>query len=171
MRDSMIGGTRWLVQALKLLNLLVGIGFGITLLVSFWEHGPLVTQLVLKYGAAHAGPILTGMRVMLAAGILAVGVAYVFLRLLAAILATVAAGDPFIAENGVRLRRMGFALLVYQLGDLALGVIDHWLDLLGADTVPWFPSLGGWLVVVLLFVLARVFAVGAAMRDDLEGTV
>jgi len=92
-------------------------------------------------------------------------------ELLAEILATVAAGDPFIAENGERLRRMGFALLVYQLGDLALGVIDHWLDLLGADTVPWFPSLGGWLVVLLLFVLARVFAVGAAMRDDLEGTV
>jgi hypothetical protein len=29
----------------------------------------------------------------------------------------------------------------------------------------------GWLAVLLLFVLARVFDYGTRMRDDLEGTV
>ena len=32
-------------------------------------------------------------------------------------------------------------------------------------------SITGWLVVLLLFVLARAFETGARMREDLEGTV
>ena len=32
-------------------------------------------------------------------------------------------------------------------------------------------SITGWLAVLLTFLLARVFAEGALMRDDLEGTV
>jgi hypothetical protein len=32
-------------------------------------------------------------------------------------------------------------------------------------------SLNGWLAVFLTFVLARVFAEGTLMREDLEGTV
>jgi hypothetical protein len=32
-------------------------------------------------------------------------------------------------------------------------------------------SIDGWLAVLLTFVLSRVFAQGALMRDDLEGTV
>ncbi|MEO7864334.1 MAG: hypothetical protein ABIR63_00465 [Sphingomicrobium sp.] len=32
-------------------------------------------------------------------------------------------------------------------------------------------SPGGWLAVLLTFVLARVFAEGTLMREDLEGTV
>jgi hypothetical protein len=32
-------------------------------------------------------------------------------------------------------------------------------------------SINGWLVVLLTFLLARVFADGALMREDLKGTV
>jgi hypothetical protein len=32
-------------------------------------------------------------------------------------------------------------------------------------------SINGWLAVLLTFVLARVFAEGTEMRDDLDGTV
>jgi hypothetical protein len=32
-------------------------------------------------------------------------------------------------------------------------------------------SINGWLAVLLTFLLARVFATGTLMRDDLEGTV
>jgi hypothetical protein len=32
-------------------------------------------------------------------------------------------------------------------------------------------SISGWLAVLLTFLLARVFAQGALMREDLEGTV
>jgi hypothetical protein len=32
-------------------------------------------------------------------------------------------------------------------------------------------SISGWLAVLLTFLLARVFAEGTLMRDDLQGTV
>jgi hypothetical protein len=32
-------------------------------------------------------------------------------------------------------------------------------------------SVSGWLAVILTFVLARVFAEGTLMREDLEGTI
>ena len=48
----------------------------------------------------------------------------------------------------------------------------------GAISTPAHPlhldagfSPGGWLAVILTFVLARVFAEGTLMREDLEGTV
>jgi hypothetical protein len=38
-------------------------------------------------------------------------------------------------------------------------------------SVPQANLLSGLLLVLVLFILARVFRVGAAMRDDLEGTI
>jgi hypothetical protein len=32
-------------------------------------------------------------------------------------------------------------------------------------------SIGGWIAVLMVFVLSRIFAAGAVMRDELEGTV
>lgn len=37
--------------------------------------------------------------------------------------------------------------------------------------IDWTFSFTPWIAVLLLFVLARVFAHGARMREDLEGTV
>lgn len=37
--------------------------------------------------------------------------------------------------------------------------------------IGWSPSVDGWLSVLLLFILARVFDAGTKMRIDLEGTV
>jgi hypothetical protein len=44
----------------------------------------------------------------------------------------------------------------------------------GGDDAPlsgWSFNITGWIAVLLLFVLARVFEQGAAMREDIEGTV
>jgi hypothetical protein len=70
------------------------------------------------------------------------------------------------------LRRIAWALLVLQLLGLVIGAIAKGLS------TPAHPinvdagfSVNGWLAVLLTFVLARVFAEGALMREDLEGTV
>ena len=47
----------------------------------------------------------------------------------------------------------------------------RWISLLKLDVTSWTPSLGGWIAVVMIFVLARVFRIGARMRDDLAMTV
>jgi hypothetical protein len=62
-------------------------------------------------------------------------------------------------------------LLGWQLVDLAMGGVTTWIARIGADTGGWTPNLAGWLVTLLVFVLARVFAAGTAMRDELEGTI
>lgn len=87
-----------------------------------------------------------------------------FLRILWQIVGTVAAGSPFDALNAGRLNKMGWLSLLLlgasRLGNIAL------------DTAkPIFESPGSLLLALTLFILARVFRQGAAMREDLEGTV
>ena len=85
---------------------------------------------------------------------------------------TVRAGDPFVATNAQRLQAIAWALLALQLLSIVIGAIGK------AVSSPAHPvdldagfSINGWLAVLLTFLLARVFAAGALMRDDLEGTV
>jgi DUF2975 family protein len=105
-------------------------------------------------------------------GLVAIPLNYVVLKRLLAIVETVRAGDPFVTANAYRLRGIAWALLALNLLSIVIGVI--------AKTVstPAHPlhinagfSINGWLAVLLTFLLARVFAEGTLMREDLEGTV
>jgi hypothetical protein len=69
------------------------------------------------------------------------------------------------------MRTIAWCLLVVQLFDLACGVFIGILTRAGADLGDWDPSLSGWVAVLLLFVLARVFEEGARIRADLEAVV
>ena len=96
---------------------------------------------------------------------------FVFKRLLA-IVDTVRTGDPFVAANAIRLKAIAWALVGLQLLSIVIGAIGD------AVSTPAQPvdldagfSVNGWLAVLLTFLLARVFAEGTRMRDDLEGTV
>jgi dipeptide/tripeptide permease len=114
---------------------------------------------------------------MLAIVVLAGAVALImlgvqFLDKLARIVQSVALGDPFVPANAARLRAMGWLLLATQLGGLALGIFAKWVgpDMRRFAIDDGFSAVG-MLAVLVLFILARVFAHGAAMRDDIEGTV
>jgi hypothetical protein len=94
------------------------------------------------------------------------------LRRLLAIVETVRTGDPFVAANADRLQAIAWVLLALQLLSLVIGGIGE------AISTPSHPlhldagfSTSGWLAVLLTFVLARVFAEGTLMREDLEGVV
>jgi hypothetical protein len=120
----------------------------------------------------EAERLITGLRAVAVAGLATIPVSYLVLRHLLAIVDTVRAGDPFVASNARRLQEIAWALLALQFLSFVIAAIAkivstpaHPLDL---DTDF---SLNGWLAVLLTFVLARVFAVGARMREELEGTV
>src|SRR5215213_5710241 len=113
-----------------------------------------------------------GLRVIAVLGLAAIPLNYVVLKRLLAIVKTVRAGDPFVAANAYRLQVIAWVLLVLNVLSIVIDAI--------AKTVstPAHPlhinagfSIDGWLAVLLTFLLARVFAEGAAMREDLEGTV
>ena len=67
---------------------------------------------------------------------------------------------------------IAWALLALQIFSLVIGAIAK------AVSIPAHPlkldagfSITGWLAVLLTFLLARVFAEGTHMREDLQGTV
>ncbi|MEY2927163.1 MAG: hypothetical protein RL367_1640 [Pseudomonadota bacterium] len=85
---------------------------------------------------------------------------------------TVRDGDPFVQANALRLRRIGWVMVGIQVMTLPIGIMGHKLEhhFDNVNLGVGFP-LNGLLAILLMFVLARVFEQGAAMRDDLEGTV
>lgn len=114
---------------------------------------------------------------VMAIGLLIVVMLFVFFGKLRAIIGTVGEGDPFAPANADRLSLMGWLMLGVQL----LIFPAAWLGIALARFAEHFEEAhftfsGGWdleglLLVIVLFILARVFRHGAAMREDLEGTV
>ncbi|MEA3036892.1 MAG: hypothetical protein QOH04_2669 [Sphingomonadales bacterium] len=122
--------------------------------------------------SAQSGPLIMGLRAIAALGLVAVPLNLAVLRRLVAMVETVRAGNPFVALNAYRLHAIAWFLLGQQLLSLAVGLVGK------AVSTPAHPlhvgggfSPGGWLAVLMTFVLARVFAEGTLMREDLEGTV
>lgn len=116
--------------------------------------------------------LVMGLRAVAVLGLAVVPLNYLILKKLLAIVETVRAGDPFVATNAQRLRVIAWALLMLQILSIVIGAIGK------SVSTPAHPvhldagfSINGWLAVLLIFLLARVFAVGAHMREDLEGTV
>jgi hypothetical protein len=167
-----LGLASGLLRVMFWINIVGAIGFAGFLLFSFGFHGLLTGLLARKYaGRLDIDMLIVAMRLMMLIGLVAIAAAWVVIRQLQAMIATVAAGDPFVAANAGRLEVIGWALLAWQVIDLATGAVVTWTARIGADVVGWTPNLAGWLVTLLVFVLARVFAAGTAMRDELEGTI
>ena len=100
--------------------------------------------------------------------------AFYFFKLLGEMIKSVAQDNPFSLKNADRLSRMGWIALIFQLASFPIGALAIYLGhLVPSDnlTVDYEFSLTGFLLAIVLFILARVFRHGAAMREDLEGTV
>ena len=116
--------------------------------------------------------LILGMRAIAVLGLVTIPINHVILKRLLMIVGTVRMGDPFVAANASRLQAIAWALLALQILSIIIGAIAK------SVSSPAHPlhisagfSINGWLAVLLTFLLARVFAEGTLMRDDLEGTV
>ena len=116
--------------------------------------------------------LVMGLRAIALLGLASIPLHYLILKRLLAMIMTVRAGDPFVAANAYRLQAIAWVLLALQILGLIIAAIakavstpEHPLNLDAGFSVP------GWLAVILSFVLARVFAEGTLMREDLQGTV
>ena len=116
--------------------------------------------------------IIIAMQAMAWFGLLSVPLNYGVLKRLLAVVGTVRAGDPFVAANAQRLQVIAWLLFAVQVLSVIIGGIARSVSTESRpiDVDAGF-SINGWLAVLLTFLLARVFAEGARMRDDLEGTV
>lgn len=158
---------RPVIRGLSVLNILYGGCLALLLAWSFvivgWPQRPLGFDLVAMHPLAP-----NGLRVIVLIGIVGALLMHTLLHRLLAIVDTVRGGDPFNLANARRLDAIAWTVLALEGLRLAVMAIA---------AVVWEPGrLGGfsfapWLAVLLLFVLSGVFAQGARMRADLEGTV
>jgi hypothetical protein len=158
------------LRVLIVLNWLSGAAIA-TLLVAMPTRRWIMSALDLS-PSPEADHVVLGLRAIAVIGLVAIPLYDVVLRRLRAIVETVRAGDPFVAANAARLEAIAWVLLALQLLSLVVGAIVK------AVSSPAHPlniqagfSISGWLAVLLTFLLARVFAEGTLMREDLEGTV
>jgi hypothetical protein len=161
---------RVVLKVLVILNWLSG-ALIITLLAAMPNRQWIMSALDLPSGP-EAEQIVLGLRAIALIGLATIPLNYLILKRLLAIVETVRTGDPFVAANADRLRAIAWSLLALQIAGLVIGTITN------AISSPAHPididagfSINGWLAVLLTFLLARVFAEGAVMRSDLEGTV
>jgi len=123
-------------------------------------------------GYPDADKVMWGMRAVAALGVATIPLNYMILKRLLAMVETVRAGDPFVAANAFRLHAIAWLMVAIQLISIAIAAIariistpEHPFDLKAGFSV------NAWLAIILTFILARVFAEGTLMREDLEGTV
>ena len=161
---------RPVITSLLVLNSLYALGIAGLVAFSF-SHPEWYAYLGFFGDVPHNG-FLIGMRAIMAIGLAGAVLTHVVLARLRAVVDTVRLGDPFTLDNARRLSLIAWCLLAGQGLHLAVVAIadavsrpTYWLDFGSAFTI------APWLAVLLLFVLARVFAEGARMRADLEGTV
>jgi hypothetical protein len=158
------------LRILVVVNWLFGAAI-LTLLVAMPTSQWIRTALGIP-ASPEANRLIIGLHAIAIVGLAAIPVNYAVLKRLLAMVETVRAGDPFVAANAARLHAIAWALLLLQLLSLVVGTIARTMS------TPAHPikvdagfSIDGWLAVLLTFLLARVFAEGTRMRDDLEGTV
>ncbi len=159
------------LRVLIVLNVLGGVAIGALLAATFINETWAFTALGVPPSPETRGE-LTGMRMVAVLGIAAVPLNHVVLARLRAMVRSVLDGESFAGANAARLRAIAWSLLALQLLSVVIGAIGH------AVSTPAHPlhldagfSPGGWLAVLMAFVLERVFAEGTTMRDDLAGTV
>ena len=158
------------LRILVIVNLLGGAAI-LALLVVLPNEQWIMTAFKLS-PSPEAERLVLGLRVIAVLGLVAIPINNTILKRLLAIVETVRRGDPFVAANASRLQTIAWALLALQVLSIVIGAIGK------AVSTPAHPlrldagfSINGWLAVLLTFLLARVFAEGAVMREDLEGTV
>lgn len=161
---------RVVLRILIVLNWLV---FGATLVLLF--IAPHERWLMISLGLVpgpEATRIVWGFRAIAAIGLVTIPLYHLILTRLLAMIGTVRDGDPFVLANAARLQAIAWTLVALQVCGLAIAIIVKYISLTGKPiNISAGPSIAGLLGILLLFVLARVFAEGARMREDLEGTV
>ena len=167
LKDPLLDIARVIVMFLMGIVVILAGGVAIGIVAVAVKSGQLLAQL----GSAEAFWAL----LVLLAGVAIVAVlGFLFLRHLKRIIDLVGQGDPFVPENATSLTAMAWLMLALQVAALFLQPLSNYVTAAFGEghTAGDFGYDGNGLILVLtLFILARVFRKGTAMREDLEGTV
>jgi hypothetical protein len=165
-----LGLSRRVLGWLRILNDLSAVAIGVALVVSFVAPEFLFRALGLLWPPSSAAAF--AVRGIMVVGIAGAFVVHRVLTLLLQVVESVQTGDPFVLDNAERLRSIAWWMLGGELLHLVVGALARLASTPAQELdLDWNLSFTPWIAVLLLFVLARVFAHGARMREELEGTV
>ena len=173
-KDLILGTGFGLTVAMQALAGIVVIGGAIGIGAFVLDPGQ-IASIIDPDATVERSTFLLSLTAWLACVMIGASIAYYFLHNLGRLIGTVGQGDPFVAENVRRLWRMSWAALGVQVLSLPIGLLTGFLQpLIALENVTLGDvkfNLSGLLAVFVLFILTRVFQLGVAMREDLEGTV
>ena len=168
--ETALGLSRTMLRVCVVWNLAIGVIALSIFVASFVFEDAVTHQFRTRMPELDLAILFPTVRVWLLLCAPFVAAVHLLLSRLLEIVGTVRLGHPFAPENAVRLRIIAWCLLLVQLLHLSSGVM---VKIVAAANVQmhWDFSLVGWIAVLLVFVLARVFEEGARIRDDLDAMI
>jgi hypothetical protein len=176
-RDPLLLFGRILTLVMQGIFAIGGVGLALAAFGVLFLGERIDVELRAEFGPDVAGIPTSAVLLLLGIGLAVVALLFLFFGKLRGIIRTVADGDPFVPENADRLTAMAWLMLaVYLLlgaASFIAAFVIEWASQF--EDMPLTGPLGfdlsSLMLIVTLFILARVFRRGAAMREDLEGTV
>lgn len=163
----MLMTSRWILRVLNWLNW----GVGVLILAALLFIGFDAPNLTARINDVPVDPeeLMTFARWMIPAILLIVPLVHIILGRLIAMIDSVPAGTALSSVNAERLRQIAWALIGINVIDLSISFAA--LVALPDEHNNFVFGVTGWVAALMLFILARIFREGAAMREELEGTV
>lgn len=171
-RDPLLRTARLVLLAGKALVLLIMMAIAVTIPAALIFRGELMVELTTEMDGPLPSTVFPAIIAMLALVLILMGTIFWFIRNIQWIVESVGEGDPFTPANADRLRMLGWLTLGVQAVGLVIDVVASFIrQNVEVLDIAISVSLGGLVLALVLFILARVFREGARMREDLEGTV
>jgi hypothetical protein len=168
--STALSASRTLLGILRVLNLAMGACLVVAIPVSFFLEPQVLAFFSNRPPRIDPTWLVPVLRLWIVLALPMVAAVHVLLSRLLDVVETVRSGDPFVPENAVRLKTIAWCVLFNQLLELTFGMLAATMNAAGSH-IDWHFSVTGWVAVVLLFVLARVFEEGTHMREDLEAMI
>jgi Protein of unknown function (DUF2975) len=156
---------------ITIVMVVTGVLGGLFLLASGLDLGARLSGQPLRFGADFGADTLSTPELIagLIGGLVVIMAVLYVCRQLQQILATLAAGDPFVPENAARLSRIAIAIALTEVARYAIAFVIG-AAVTGARIKPGIDIIP-WAAVIALFVLAQVFREGTRLRDAEKLTI
>ncbi|HOP21264.1 MAG TPA: DUF2975 domain-containing protein [Parvularculaceae bacterium] len=141
--------------------------FGLSIAAVIMPFLPMLERVSDGIVSIDGGTVSGGDYVKLMSYFVSFGVMLFIVNRLLEILKTLRFGSPFVRENAVRFRQVGYALLLGEGAKIAFGILGAIFD----AELKGGTELTTWIAIVAVFVLAEVFLEGAKMKEEQDLTV
>ncbi|MBU6267829.1 MAG: DUF2975 domain-containing protein [Sphingomonadales bacterium] len=169
--DPLLGLARGVLVFIKGIIAISAAAIAVALPVCVFMRADIIAALARDHPPLAHLSVIWALCGLLVAVLALLGALWFFVQKLKQIVDTVATGDPFIPQNAERLKAMAWTAIAIQVISAPVTLFAAMIAHESGAHANVDVSLNGIGLALVLFILARVFRTGAAMREELEGTV